>query len=128
MAHEIFISYSVEDRKIAEAVCNALEKEHIKCWIAPRDILPGDIYTESIIDAISDSSLIVLVFSSRANASRHVVSEVDRAYNKSKSIIRFNIEDVPLTKSLEYYLSTAQWLDTFSGPMENHLRTLTGVV
>lgn len=99
MAHEIFISYSAGDRKSAEAVCNALENEDIKCWIAPRDILPGDIYSESIIDAISQSHLIVLVFSSHANESRHVLTEVDRAYNKSKSIVRFNIEDVPLSRS-----------------------------
>jgi len=34
MAHDVFISYSAEDKPIADAVCAALEAEHIRCWIA----------------------------------------------------------------------------------------------
>ena len=41
MAHDIFISYAHQDRTIANAVCATLEAHGIRCWIAPRDILPG---------------------------------------------------------------------------------------
>ncbi|MFP4660789.1 MAG: TIR domain-containing protein [Halanaerobiales bacterium] len=38
MAHDVFISYSTRDKHVADAVCNALEYNKIRCWIAPRDI------------------------------------------------------------------------------------------
>ena len=41
MAHDVFISYAAKDRTVAEAACAALESEGIRCWIAPRDVLPG---------------------------------------------------------------------------------------
>lgn len=40
MAHDVFISYSHEDKAIADAICHKLESVRIWCWIAPRDILP----------------------------------------------------------------------------------------
>jgi hypothetical protein len=41
MAHDVFISYSSHDKPIADAVCAGLEAAKIRCWIAPRDMLPG---------------------------------------------------------------------------------------
>jgi len=38
MAHDIFISYVVDDRKTADAVCAILEKNKIRCWVAPRGV------------------------------------------------------------------------------------------
>ncbi|HEV7746830.1 MAG TPA: toll/interleukin-1 receptor domain-containing protein [Pyrinomonadaceae bacterium] len=128
MAHDIFISYSAEDRASAEAVCGALEKASIGCWIAPRDIEPGDFYGEAIIRAISESQMLVLIFSSHANESPHVLTEVDRAYSKRKSIVRLNLENVDISQRFEYYLSTAQWLDASDPLTAAQLQTLTTVV
>ncbi len=41
MAHDIFVSYAHQDRTVANAVLATLEAHGIRCWIAPRDILPG---------------------------------------------------------------------------------------
>lgn len=41
MAHDVFISYSYHDKNVANAVCSAVESAGIRCWIAPRDVLPG---------------------------------------------------------------------------------------
>ena len=41
MAHDVFLSYSSQDKPIAEAVCGTLEGKRIPCWVAPRDVLPG---------------------------------------------------------------------------------------
>lgn len=46
MAHDIFISYSTQDKAVADAVCATLEKNKIRCWIAPRDVIPGMSYAE----------------------------------------------------------------------------------
>lgn len=127
MAHDVFISYSSKDKVAAEAVCAKLESDGIKCWIAPRDIPPSARYAQSIINGINASRLMIFIFSSHANDSEHVESEIDRAYNKRIPIIPLRIEDLPLSGSLEYYLSTAQWFDA-PPPLEEHLEKLPKVV
>lgn len=52
MAHDVFISHSSKDKQVADAMCNKLESSGIRCWIAPRDILPGMDWTESLVKAI----------------------------------------------------------------------------
>jgi hypothetical protein len=128
MAHDVFISYAVEDRTVANAVCATLEANRIRCWIAPRDVLPGVSYAEALVDAISESSLMVLVFSSRSNNSPHVMREVERAASKGIPILPFRIEDVAPSKSMEFFLSTPHWLDALTPPLEKHLGHLAGTV
>jgi hypothetical protein len=69
MAHDVFISYSSKDMAAGEAVCTALEGRGLRCWIAPRDIIPGIGWAKSIVRAIGQSRIMVLVFSENANAS-----------------------------------------------------------
>jgi len=124
MGYDVFISYSTKDKHAADAVCQVLESEAIRCWIAPRDIRPGADWGESIIDAIHDTKTFVLVFSQNANSSAQIKREVERALNKGITVIPFRIEDVLPAKSLEYFLSTAHWLDAFTPPMDRHIRSL----
>jgi TIR domain len=128
MAHDAFISYSSKDKPVADAVCANLEANDIRCWIAPRDILPGQDWGEAIIDAINQSRVMVLVFSSSANTSPQIKREVERSVSKGIPIIPFRIEDVPLSKSLEYFISTPHWLDALTQPMEKHLQYLSQTV
>jgi hypothetical protein len=128
MAHEVFISYSSKDKAAANAVCAKLESEGINCWMAPRDIPPSARYAQSIIGGINASRLMIFICSSHSNDSGHVESEIDRAYNKRIPIIPLRIEDVGLTASLEYYLSTAQWFDAVEPPLDSHLERLPKVV
>src|SRR4051812_48317399 len=121
MAHDVFISYSSKDKPTADAVCATLEGRGIRCWIAPRDILPGMDWGEAIIDAIEQSRVMVLVFSRNANASPQIKREVERAVNKNVTVIPVRIEDVPMSKSLEYFVSTPHWLDALNPPLKRHL-------
>lgn len=125
MAHDVFISYSIDDRPIADAMCSTLESNGIRCWIAPRDILPGMDWGGSIIEAIATSRVMVLLLSSKSNASLQVKREVERAVNKGVIVIPFRIENVTLSASLEYQLSVTHWLDALTPPMEKHLQTLS---
>jgi hypothetical protein len=59
MHHDVFISHSSKDKDIANTVCEKLEENDIKCWIAPRDIQPGDDWSTTIIRAIKKSKIMV---------------------------------------------------------------------
>jgi tetratricopeptide (TPR) repeat protein len=128
IGHEVFISYSHQDKPTADAICNALESKNIKCWIAPRDILPGVNYQESIVDAIDASLIMVLVFSSFSNESPHVIRELTRAVGKKVIIIPFKIEEISPSKSIEYLISVPHWLDALTPPLERHIEELGNTV
>jgi hypothetical protein len=46
---------------------------------------------------------------------------VERAVNREISIIPFRIEDVLPSEALEYFISTTQWIDAFTPPLEKHV-------
>lgn len=128
MSHDVFISYSFKDKKIADAICNALESEQIRCWIAPRDVLPGVEWGEAIVEAIAQAKIMVLVFSASANRSQQVLREVERAVNKNVIIIPFRIENVLPTKSMEYFLYSTHWLDALTPDIDKHIEQLKETV
>jgi TolB-like protein len=128
MAHDVFLSYSTIDKTAADTVCSILEQKGVSCWMAPRDITVGLDFSEAIIDGIKSSKVFVLVYSSNSNNSKQVIREVDRAVNTGLPVITFRIEDIPLSKQLEYYLSTVHWLDAMTPPLEGHIDELLRVV
>ena len=128
MAHDVFICYASPDKAIADAVCATLEANRIRCWVAPRDVLPGMGYAEALIEAISESRMMLLVFSSSSNNSPQVLREVERATSKGIPILPFRIQDVPLSRSMEYFISTHHWLDALTPPLERHLQHLAETV
>ena len=128
IGHEVFICHSSEDKPVADAMCGIIESKGIKCWIAPRDILPGVNYQEALIDAIDGSQIMTLIFSSRSNNSPHVIRELTEAFSKGVIIIPFRIEDVPLSKSMKYLVGLPHWLDALTPPLEQHLEKLAETI
>src|SRR2546421_8060396 len=124
MAHDVFISHSSNNRTVAHAACAALESIGIRCWIAPRDVLPGRSYSGEITRAIQQSRAFVLIFSEHSNNSEQVLREVQLAANSRLHIVQFRIDAVLPSDDLEYYLSGPHWLDAVTPPLENHLDQL----
>ncbi|MBI5679906.1 MAG: toll/interleukin-1 receptor domain-containing protein [Methanobacterium sp.] len=128
MEFDVFVSYSVRDMNVAENVCSNLESSNIKCWIAPRDIEPGANWGESIIDAIENSKLMVLIFSADSDKSPQVLREVERAVSRGIPIIPFQIEDVEPSAPMDGFLSGENRLEAHTPPLETHIRKLTNQV
>jgi TIR domain len=120
MVRDVFVSYSQPDYGCAMELVSRVEQEGINCWIAPRDIAPSADWAAEIIDAISNSRTMILVFSASSNDSPQVRREVERAVHKQVSILPFRIESVLPSKSLEYFLSAQHWMDAFPPPREPH--------
>ena len=128
MPFDVFVSHSSKDSLVANAVCARLESAGIRCWIAPRDIVAGTSYGESIIDAIHSVKVMVLVLSANANSSGHIPKEVERAVSNGVVILPLRIEDVMPGKSLDYFIGSVHWLDAMTPPLEKHLDDLVGTV
>jgi TolB-like protein/Tfp pilus assembly protein PilF len=108
---DVFITYATSDLAVAQAVCNALESAHLTCWMAPRDVMPGDFYGNAIVHGIDNSKLSVLVLSAHATASPHVLIELERATSKRHPVVALRLDEAERPASFEYFLSASQWLD-----------------
>jgi WD40 repeat protein len=124
MPYEVFVSYAHQDKSTADAACALLEREGIRCWIAPRDIEPGADWGAAVINAIKSCRAVVLVFSAAANTSPQILREVERAVHLGVPVIPVRLEDVVPEGALEYHLGTVHWLDAMTPPLEAHLHRL----
>ncbi len=110
-----FISYASANYAVAEEICNLIEKTGRQCFFAPRDIRTGYEYAEEIMNGIEGSDAMLLLLSRESNASPHVLREVERAVSKKIPIIVYKLEEVTLTKSMEYFLMSHQWISAKPG-------------
>ncbi len=83
---DVFISYSSFDRKIAEKVCDSLERREVSCWISFRinDLEPGREYTERIREAIDSSKLFIILLSQNSITSKQVLQEITLANDRQR--------------------------------------------
>jgi TIR domain/WD domain, G-beta repeat len=109
----VFISHSSKDRKIARTICTALESRGLTCWIASRDVGPGENFMDAIVRAIRAAKVMVLVFSENANNSDEIKREVVLAGNAKVTVIPVRIEDVVPGDAFAYQFATRQWIDLF---------------
>jgi hypothetical protein len=127
-ARDVFISYSSRDKPVADTLCATLEANRIRCWIAPRDLVPGSDWSESIIAAIVHCRVMVLVLSAGSNHSTHVKREVERAAFHRKILIPIRTEPMRPSPSLEYFISLNHWFDASTPPLAPHFARLAATI
>jgi hypothetical protein len=124
MAHDVFISHSSKDKVMADAICAGLEARGIRCWIAPRDVQPGQNYAGQLYKAIEKCKVFLVVLTGNSLLSTHILKEVELAVQSGNAILPFRVQDVPLTDDLKYYLGNVHWLDALTPPVEKHIGIL----
>ena len=118
-AYDVFISYSTKDKTITDALCHYLEEQKIRCWIAPRDIRPGQVYADAIDQAINEVKIFVLVCSNDSLQSQWVQMETNLAVSDGKIIIPFKIKNCSLEGTgMKLYLNSRHWIDAVPQPEE----------
>src|SRR5262249_23934153 len=70
------------------------------------------------------SRVMVLVFSDKANASKHIPREIERAIDHGVPVVPLRIENVQPRGALEYSLSSVHWLDALTPPIDTAVRKL----
>lgn len=107
----VFISHSSRDAESAEKVCGLLENAGHTCFIAPRDIPCGREYAQEIMLGVERSQAVLCMLSASSNSSPHVLREIEHAVSRSIPIVVYKLEEVELTKSMEYFLMAHQWMN-----------------
>ena len=124
MAYVIFVSHSTKDKIAADAAVAHLERNGLRCWCAPRDILPGMSWANAIVQAIASCRAMVVLISENANQSGHIGREVELAVSHGIPVVPVRIENVMPHGDLEYFLSSAHWMDAITPPLERHFDQL----
>ena len=114
MSASIFISYASQDQKVATTLCKALEGRSFKCWIAARDIAPGENFQIAIVRAIRTAKIMLLVFTGNSNNSDEMAKELALASQSKLIVVPLLIDDVRPNDAFSYEFATRQWIDFFS--------------
>jgi hypothetical protein len=131
MSHDVFISYSSIDKKIADAIKHGLHAVGIRCWMAPDDLSAGTDWASELTQAIESSKVMVLVWTSASMASAEVPKELGLAMTSRVVVIPFRLENIQPEGSFKYHLSGRHWLDVYDKELEEaigHLTRLTSSI
>ena len=115
MNHDVFITYHTHDMKAAKAICQVVEQNGIKCWMAPRDIPPGSDYSSEIENAIMSTKAIVVIFSETSASFQWLKGEITIGFEEHKPIVVYRIDQTPLVGQIRLILSRATMVDAYCG-------------
>jgi hypothetical protein len=124
----VFISHSSKDAALATELCRLLEAHSITCWIAPRNIVSGTSYGEGIAKAIEQVSVVLLLLTQPANHSRAVANELELGFRYQKTIVPIRVSAIEPSKSIEFFVSNAQWVDAITSPLKKRVAELVRIV
>jgi hypoxanthine phosphoribosyltransferase len=106
MNHDIFLSYSHLDSKIAVELREKFLASGLTCFMAEKSVEVGDQWIHQIREAIRESEIILILITPRSIGSKWVYLEVGAAWMENKRIIPLtqfvDISDLPeLIKNLQ---------------------------
>jgi hypothetical protein len=86
MSH-VFISYVAEDAATARELAGALEEARYTTWFYERDSPPRPPYVTQILQAIAQSTIVIVLVSSAALGSWQVDRDIFHAFTTHKAMI-----------------------------------------
>lgn len=114
---DVFISYSVQDEKLARFVCDHLIHQKLNVFLASISLEAGHKWTPQIFQALKDSKWVFFLASEAALKSHNVQQELGAALITEKKIvpIMWDIEPAQLPAWIGQY----QGLCLKGQPMDN---------
>jgi hypothetical protein len=112
-AGHVFISHSSNERDDANALSDYIEARGIRTWIAPRDVRPGQDYSEQLQQAIETCTAFVVLVTEKANSSPYVRAETEMAFSTNKPIFPVRRSDIQPAAGLAFFLKIRHWTDAF---------------
>jgi len=120
----VFISHGSEDAGEANALSAFIEGKGVKAWIAPRDVRPGQDYSEQLQEAIETCIAFVVLVTDKANKSPYVRAETEMAFSTSKPIFPVRMSDIQPAAGLAFFLKIRHWTNAWGPDREGSLARL----
>ena len=124
----VFISYSTRDNTVAQQVRQVLEKNGIRCWMAPESIPAGSDYGQEIPKAIDGCAVFLLLLSDASQKSNWVPKELGLAIGKGRKVIPFQIDDAEITDAFNFYLTNSQRISAYNRMTEAYAELIRQLI
>ena len=95
-SRQVFVNYTPEDQAFAARLADDLSHSGTRVWLDIRDARPGRYWNRSIEQALSDSSMMIVILSCRALKSSHVAVEWQAYLEAFRPVIPVLIEPCDL--------------------------------
>lgn len=118
MKYDIFISYRRTDRELVAHIVRKLEERGAAVWY-DAEIEGGADWREIIVEALSNSDMLVIFFSEACNQSRQLKKELAVADDMGKPVVPILIENTKPKGAYLYELADRNWLQAFPDPMSH---------
>lgn len=106
----VFISHSSKDLAAAKEVYNYLIQNGVPCWMDIYDITPSIPYARAIMEGITKSSAMVVLYSKNVNTSDDILNEIDQAHSNKMALFPYLLDDSSMSQEVSYYLKRRQWI------------------
>ena len=124
MNAEVFISYSSQDYERVIPIVNRLRAVGVGVWVDEGNIDAATLWSESIVEAIAECHVLIMMVSSHSTDSHNVVKEVMIASEGKKTILPIYLEPAEIPTKLKYQLTGIQHLEWFDGGNDEVFETL----
>lgn len=114
-----FLSHASADAELAQQLCERLESQGVRCWIAPRDLTPGNPYSSEIVHGIEGSDALILLATATAVTSHNVLNELEQAHRLHKTLLTVMIGKPEISRQLSYYIARLHWIEAAAPSMES---------
>ncbi len=126
--HDAFISHSNAAKLTAYAICNELEASGIRCWILPRDVVPGAGWDQSISEAVKSARIVILVLTDYAQRSERVEHQLELAFNHGAVVIPFRAAADAVVLDAGDTAKPVHWIDAITPDAALQIRKLRDTV
>jgi Tol biopolymer transport system component len=124
MSTEVFISYSSQDYEQVMPLVDRLRTVGVAVWVDEGNIDAATLWSESIVEAIAECRVLIMMVSSHSTDSHNVVKEVMIASEGKKTILPIYLESAEIPAKLKYQLTGIQHLEWFDGGSDEVFETL----
>lgn len=110
--YDVFISYSRShnDRDIVRNVSHFLQVNDIGCFLDYSDVGVGEEWAETIINAMIDASVVIVILNERYINSPSCNNEIELAVKYDKPIIPLKVDDSDLSNEKTRLLHNYNWI------------------
>ncbi|MBL59053.1 MAG: hypothetical protein CMO75_05215 [Verrucomicrobiales bacterium] len=124
MSTEVFVSYSSQDYERVMPLVDRLRLAGVAVWVDEGNIDAATLWSESIVEAIAECRVLIMMVSSHSTDSHNVVKEVMIASEGKKTILPIYLEPAEIPAKLKYQLTGIQHLEWFDGGNDEVFETL----
>jgi hypothetical protein len=114
-----FISHASDDVGLARQLCARLETQGVKCWIAPRDLIPGQPYSSEIVRGIETTDALILLTTPAAVDSENVLNELEQAHRLHKTLLTVMVGKPQISRQLSYYIARLHWIEASGASLDS---------